>query len=233
MPNAALDPVKARLLEAILPHVAFEGWSQTAFAAAVAEVGLNSDHARILCPRGAVDLAIAFHQEGDRAMQVAVKAADLHQMRYSEKVAFAVRARIAAITDKEAVRRGTALFALPHLAADGARLIWGTADAIWDCLGDTSDDFNWYSKRVTLSAVWTSVVVFWLGDDSTGGQATDAFIDRRIANVMQFEKLKARVNASPFLKPLTGPLLGLLGKIKAPPRVPAVDLPGSWTAPRP
>jgi ubiquinone biosynthesis protein COQ9 len=232
MNNAPLDPVKTQLLAAILPHVAFEGWSQTAFAAAVAEVGLNPDHARTLCPRGATDLAIAFHQDGDRAMRIAVKAADLRQMRYSEKVAFAVRARIAAISDKEAVRRGTALFALPHMAADGARLIWGTADAIWDVLGDTSDDFNWYSKRATLSAVWTSTVMFWLGDDSLGGQATDAFIDRRIANVMQIEKLKAQVNASPLLKPLTSPLLALLNKIKAPTRIPPVDLPGSWTAPR-
>ena len=232
MPNAPLDPVKAQLLAAILPHVAFDGWSQTAFASAVADTGLTPEQARTLCPRGAADLAIAFHQDGDRVMRDAVTAADLRQMRYSEKVAFAVRARIAAIVDKEAVRRGTALFALPHMAADGAKLIWGTADAIWDVLGDTSDDFNWYSKRVTLSAVWTSTVVFWLGDDSSGGQATDAFIDRRIANVMQFEKLKAQVNASPLLKPLTGPLLGLLGKIKAPSREAQVDLPGSWTAPR-
>jgi ubiquinone biosynthesis protein COQ9 len=232
MLNAPQDPVKLQLLAAMLPHVAFEGWSQSAFAAAVTEVGLTPDHARTLCPRGAVDLAIVFHQAGDQAMRDAVGAANLGQMRYSEKVAFAVRARIAAITDKEAVRRGTALFALPHMAADGAKLIWGTADAIWEVLGDTSDDFNWYSKRVTLSAVWTSVVVFWLGDDSLGGQATDAFIDRRIANVMQFEKFKAQVNASPFLRPLTGPLLGMLSKIKAPTRIPQVDLPGSWTAPR-
>lgn len=236
MTHAPLDPAKARLLDAILPHVAFEGWSQAAFAAAVAAVvadtGISPGLARILCPRGAVDLAVAFHQQGDRAMRLAVKAADLRHMRHSEKVAFAVRARIAAISDKEAVRRGTALFALPHLAADGAKLIWGTADAIWDVLGDKSDDFNWYSKRVILSAVWTSTVVFWLGDDSFGGQATDAFIDRRIANVMQLEKLKSQVNSSPLLKPLTGPLLGLLGKIKAPSRASRMDLPGSWTAPR-
>ena len=232
MQNAPLDPAKAQLLAAILPHVAFEGWSQTAYAAAVADTGLNPDHAKTLCPRGAVDLAVAFHQQGDQAMIAAVKAADLRQMRYRDKVAFAIRARLDAITDKEALRRGTALFSLPHKAADGAKLIWGTADAIWDSLGDTSDDFNWYSKRATLSAVWTSVVVYWLGDDSLDGQATDAFIARRIDNVMQIEKLKSQVNSSPLLKPLTGPLLGLLSKIKAPTRTPQADLPGSWTAPR-
>lgn len=72
-----LDPVKAQLLAAILPHIAFEGWSQSAFDAAVAETGIGPAQARVICPRGAVDLAIAFHREGDRVMLVAVKAADL------------------------------------------------------------------------------------------------------------------------------------------------------------
>ena len=38
--------------------------------------------------------------------------------------------RIEAADDKEVVRRGTTLFALPHHAADGARAIWGTADTV-------------------------------------------------------------------------------------------------------
>ena len=71
---------------------------------------------------------------------------------------------------------------LPHMAPEGARLIWGTADRIWTALGDTSDDVNWYTKRATLSGVYAAVVLYWLGDDSTDGQATRAFIDRRISD---------------------------------------------------
>ena len=227
-----LDPAKATLLDAILPHVPFEGWSQAAYDAALAQTEMNPDHARTLCPRGALDLAIAYHQQGDAAMVSAMKSADLRTMRYNERVAFALRARIAAVTDKEAVRRATAVFSLPQHAADGARLIWGTADLIWDTLGDTATDVNWYTKRATLSAVFGATVLYWLGDDSADGQATDAFIDRRIADVMQVEKVKAQVNANPLLKPITGPLNRLLDQIKAPTRMPDPDLPGSWTAPR-
>ena len=232
MSNPPIDPVKIQLLDAILPHVAFDGWSPAAFAAAVSEVGLNPEHARTLCPRGAVDLAIAFHQRGDAVMIAQLAAADLSDMRFRDKVAEAVRLRISAIDDKEAVRRGTALFALPHMAADGAKLIWGTADAIWDALGDTSQDANWYTKRLTLSGVYSAVVLYWLGDDSLDAQATDAFIDRRIDNVMQFEKVKAKVRANPLFKPLTGPLGRMMGLVKAPAKVPDVDLPGVWRDPQ-
>ena len=130
------------------------------------------------------------------------------------------------------MRRGTPLFALPHHAAYGAKLIWGTADAIWTELGDTSEDVNWYTKRGILSGVYSSVVLFWLGDDSTNNQATWDFLDRRIDNVMQIEKVKAQVNNNPVLSKLMQGPNWLLSQIKAPQSHDADDLPGRWTTPQ-
>ncbi|WP_281993081.1 COQ9 family protein [Sulfitobacter geojensis] len=225
------DP-KDLLLDAALPHVAFDGWTEATFNAALADSGIDGAVARAICPRGAVDLAVAYHHRGDAQMLAALKAEDLSEMRFRDRIAHAVRLRLEAAEDKEAVRRGTTLFALPHYAPDGAKLIWGTADHIWDALGDTSDDFNWYSKRMTLSGVYSATVLFWLGDTSDGHAATWAFLDRRIDNVMQIEKLKAQVNKSPALSKLMAGPNWVLGQIKAPVRFSKGDFPGSWTAPR-
>lgn len=228
--QAPLDPLLIKLIDAALPHVAFDGWGPEAFAAAVADSGIEAETAKTLCPRGAVDLAIGYHKMGDQAMAAGMATADLDNMRYSEKVAHAIRLRLAAVDDKEAVRRGSTLFSLPHMAPEGARLIWGTADAIWTALGDTSTDVNWYTKRATLSAVYSSVVLYWLGDDSLDGQATDAFIDRRIHDVMQVERVKAAVRKNPALRPFTAPLDRLAQMIKPPRQMPD-DLPGVWRNP--
>ncbi|MFQ3252777.1 MAG: ubiquinone biosynthesis protein COQ9 [Loktanella salsilacus] len=228
MPLSAPDPTKLQLLDAALPNVAFDGWSPATFTAAVAATDISIDRAHHLFPRGATDMAVLFHTEGDRAMVQQLGRENLSELRFRDRVARAIRIRLDVIDDKEAVRRGTALFALPHLAADGAKLIWGTADAIWNALGDTSDDVNWYTKRATLSAVWASVVLYWLGDQSEDYADTDAFIDRRIDGVMQIEKIKAQVNGNRFLKPLTGPLGQLLGMVKAPTRMQDVKVPGMW-----
>lgn len=225
------DPHALTLLDAALPHVAFDGWSPEAFKAAVEDSGMTMEEAKLACPRGAVDLAILYHTQGDADMIEALKAADLSDMRFRDKVAHAVRLRLDVVNDKEAVRRGSALFALPHMAPEGTKLIWGTVDAIWTALGDTSDDVNWYTKRATLSAVYGSVVLYWLGDDSIDGQATNAFIDRRIDNVMQFETFKAALNKNPFTKPFANALGQLTSRIKAPGKPPS-DLPGSWVSPR-
>ena len=208
---------RARLLEAALPHVAFDGWTRDTFEAAIADSGLDDGLARSAAPRGGIDLAIAFHKAGDAEMVAALETEDLSTLRYSERIEYAVRKRIEiAARDREAVRRGATLFALPINAAEGARLIWGTADAIWNALGDTSTDYNWYSKRTILSGVYSATVLFWLGDESEGAEATWAFLSRRIAGVMQFEKVKAQVRGNKLASALlAGPKL-LLSGIRAP-----------------
>ncbi|MGB5865603.1 MAG: COQ9 family protein [Sulfitobacter sp.] len=230
MPTAPTPP-KDLLLQAALMHVPFDGWSQTTFEAAIADSGVERAVAQSVCPRGAVDLALHYHANGDAQMLARMKEADLASMKYSDRVAAAVRFRLEAVEDKEAVRRGTTLFALPMYAADGAKAIWGTADAIWTALGDTSDDINWYTKRATLSGVYSATVLFWLGDNSDGHADTWGFLDRRIENVMQIEKLKTQVNKNPVLSKLAAGPNWLLSRIKAPQRSPQSGLPGRWTRP--
>ncbi|WP_136685103.1 COQ9 family protein [Falsirhodobacter xinxiangensis] len=189
---------KNAVLDAALAHVAFDGWSETTLRAASADAGVAPGLARALFPRGAVDLALAYHHRGDAEMVERAGMADLPS-RITDKVATLIRYRLEA-ADREAVRRGSTLFALPQHAGDGAKAIWGTADAIWTALGDSSDDVNWYTKRATLSAVYGATVLYWLGDDSPDHHATWEFLDRRLEGVMRFEKMKARFAGNPLAK---------------------------------
>lgn len=225
-----MDQTRDALLDAALIHVPFDGWSETTFRAAIAESGVDPALARAACPRGAVDLAVAYHRRGDDAMVRRLDETDLTAMRFRDRVALAVRYRLEAIEDKEVVRRGSTLFALPHHAAEGARLIWGTADRIWTALGDSADDVNWYTKRASLGAVYAATVLYWLGDETPGNAATWEFLDRRIAGIMRFEKLKGQVRGNPLLKPfLIGP--EWLGRRIRPPQAGRRrDMPGSWGA---
>ena len=220
------DETRDKILDAAVMHVPFDGWSDATLAAAAADAGVDLAAARAMFPRGAVDLALAFHDRGDRAMIERLRSEDLSALKFREKIAAAVRFRLEAVEDKELVRRGATLFALPNHAADGAKAVWQTCDRIWTTLGDTSDDVNWYTKRATLSGVYSSALLYWLGDNSPGHQSTWSFLDRRIDNVMQIEKLKAHVNNNPLLKPFMAGPNWLLGRVKAPTRMPDVDLPG-------
>lgn len=217
--------ITSQVLDAALAHVPFDGWSEATFRAAITESGVQPALARALFPRGAVDLALAWHDRGDAAMVARIEAADLADMRFRDRIATAVRHRIEAIGDKEIVRRSATWFALPQHAPDGARAVWRTCDLIWTTLGDSSDDVNWYTKRATLSGVYSAVLLYWLGDTSDDSNATWEFLDRRIDEVMRIEKLKEQVQGSPLLKPFLAVPNWFLGQIR-PPRD-RDDLPGS------
>lgn len=225
-PRLTMDQARDALLDAALLHVPFDGWSDTSLRAAIRDTGIAANLAAAALPRGPVDLALAFHARGDAEMIRRLKSQDLSTLRFRDKIATAVRYRLEAVEDKEAVRRGSTLFSLPIYAGDGARALWGTADSIWNTLGDSSDDINWYTKRATLSAVYASTVLYWLGDESEGHEATWAFLDRRIDDVMQFEKVKAQVNDNPVLKRIFAGPIWVMSQVKAPSREPLSDLPG-------
>lgn len=213
-----MNEITERLAQAALMHVPFDGWSDITFRAACADVGVAESLARVHCPRGAVDLALAAHAMGDAELRRRLAAADLSGLRYRDKVAFAVMQRLDAAGDREVVRRATALFALPHLAAEGARAIWQTADTIWTALGDTSDDLNWYSKRAILSGVYGATVLYWLGDETPDLSATRAFLDRRLDGVMALEATKARLRENPLTRPLMTLQARMAAAVKAPRR---------------
>jgi len=221
----------SRLLEAAKPHVPFDGWSETTLRLAAQDADIAPGLVAAICPRGAVDLALAYHAEGDAAMLKRLEETDLSAMRFRDRIAFAVRARLEAVEDRELVRRGTTLFSLPNHAADGAKAIWQTCDHIWTALGDTSDDVNWYTKRATLSGVYGATVLYWLGDDSEGNLRTWEFLDRRIEDVMQIEKLKARARENRVVSGLMAGPLAFLGRVRAPQARQQTGMPGRWTGP--
>ena len=220
----SMDAMRKSLLEAASAHVAFDGWSEKTLTAAIAESGVPPGLARALFARGGVDLALEWHRRGDRLLVEALAGADMTGFKFRDKVTKAVRLRLELAGLREILRRSSALFSLPPHLAEGAGLIWGTSDAIWTALGDTSRDINWYTKRATLSAVYGATLLFWLGDDSDGQAATWAFLDRRIENVMQFEKAKAGFRDNWLGKAFLAGPLKILERVHAP--EPARDLPG-------
>jgi ubiquinone biosynthesis protein COQ9 len=228
-----LAATRKAVVAAALPHVAFDGWTDRTLALAVEEAGVDPGLSRLAFPRGGVDLALAFHMQKDAELAADLAGAELLGLRFRDRVAHAIMRRLELVADyREAVRRGAALFALPHHAPDGARAIWHTADTIWTALGDDSRDFSYYSKRATLSAVYSSALLYWLGDESPGASATREFVARRIDNVMQIEGLKARVRENPLAAALIkGPQI-ILDRM----RPPADDgerasMPGAWRRP--
>jgi ubiquinone biosynthesis protein COQ9 len=187
--TAPSDLLRQRLLDAILPLAAGQGWTTASLMAAADAEGISPGELELACPNGVSDLLEALSRRAADAAGARLAGADVAAMKIREKVTAGVRAWLDYFEPiKPSVTRAAGSGAS---VLSGPKGVWAGADAIWAGLGDKSTDANWYTKRMTLSAVLASTFLAWL---KTGDRAeVDAFLDRRIENVMQFEKLKGRV----------------------------------------
>jgi ubiquinone biosynthesis protein COQ9 len=197
--NSENDPDRAlreRLADAVMAEAAFNGWSRVSLAAAAAGLGLPTGEADRLFPGGPVQVLTYVSERADqRTVEDMEKEGVAHQ-KIRDRIKSAVRIRLERHTgEREAARRALALLALPLNAGLGLRLLYKTVDAMWYAAGDTSTDFNFYTKRATLAGVYSSTLLYWLNDRSPGSEATWGFLDRRIDDVMKIEKLKAQVKS--------------------------------------
>ncbi|MBY0356343.1 MAG: COQ9 family protein [Rickettsiales bacterium] len=181
------------LLDEVLSLVPFEGWNVRCLELAASRLKLD---AIILFPNGVSDVIAYYSRSMDRRMLETLAQHDLASMKIRQRIAFAVRTRLEIIAAyKEAERRALAYLANPLHATLGLELLYHTVDDMWHCAGDTSTDFNFYTKRLLLAKVVTSTLLYWLNDESPEHTKSWEFLDRRIDNVMQIQKWKGQAQA--------------------------------------
>jgi ubiquinone biosynthesis protein COQ9 len=181
----------ARLIAAMLPDVAFDGWTRHALRNAARRADIPLGEATALFPRGAPDLIAAFSRWADHQMLAAMP---VEPASVSRRVALAMQLRFAVLAPwREAMRRGLSVLAMPQNALLGLRLLYDTVDAIWHGVGDEPTDFSFYTKRATLAGIYAAAVLFWLDDRSPDFTDTHAFIERRLADLHRLTGLRERL----------------------------------------
>lgn len=191
-------PLRDRLADEIATDAVFEGWTRTAINAAARRLELPAGEADRLFPGGSIQVLEYVSRRADQRTVDDMEKSNVAGMKVRERIRTAVRLRLEKHGgQKEAARRSLSLLALPLNAGLGLKLLYRTVDALWYAAGDTSVDFNFYTKRATLAGVFSSTLLYWLNDRSEGSEASWAFLDRRIDDVMRFEKFKARMKDWP------------------------------------
>ncbi len=205
------DGVRRAILSAALSHVPFDGWTQAALNAGARDAGHSPVDVVRVFPGGPVEAIAFWSTDADRRMLAALETMGLAKLRVRERIATAVRLRLEdVVAHREALRRALGLLALPHNAARGADLTWRSVDAIWWAAGDNSTDFNFYTKRGLLTAVYAATLLRFLDDRSEGCAETWGFLDRRLAEVMRVPKMLGDLQAR--LAKLPNPLRFLRGR---------------------
>ena len=194
--DMTLDELREALAPHLAPNAAFDGWSEAAVIAAANAIGADHDIARLAIPAKPVEMIDLWFASVDHEMASRLPPETLATMKIRAKITALVEARLDILApDREALRRAVAILAMPQNAARAAKLGWCSADAMWRLAGDTATDYNHYTKRAMLGGIYAATIAVFLNDESEGQGDTRAFLARRIENIMQFEKAKAKLAA--------------------------------------
>ena len=189
-----LPELRVALAPAIADAATFDGWTPAAVAYAAEGHGADPAVAALAFRDGAMAMIAAWVASVDEAMARELPAGTLAVLPIRERIRTLVQFRLDRIAhQQEALRRALSLMALPQNAGTTLRLGWASADAMWRLAGDTATDYNHYTKRATLAALYASTLAVFAFDESAGHAATRAFLARRIEDVMRFEKTKHRL----------------------------------------
>ena len=189
--DPTLDEVRAALAPMIARNAGFDGWSDAAVHAAADEAGVDRDVAKLAFKDNAIDMIDAWIDSIDMELAHRLPAEKLATMKIRDRITALLATRLDIMApDRESLRRAMAIMAMPQNLVRSAKIGWRSADRMWRLAGDTASDFNHYTKRMTLTAVYASTLSVFVNDDSDNFADARAFLDRRIDNVMQFEKVK-------------------------------------------
>lgn len=214
--DPTLDEIRLALAPAIGRNAAFDGWSKAAVDIAAQDIGVDADVAALAIKDGAMDMIDAWINGIDIEMADRLPSEKLDAMKIREKITELLWTRLQIMApDREALRRAMAIMAMPQNLPHAARIGWRSADRMWRLAGDTASDFNHYTKRMTLSAVYGSLLLTFVNDDSEDFADSRAFLERRIDNVMQFEKAKFQAKARRDNMPS---LSRFIGRLRYPPK---------------
>ena len=206
MTKTPSDAIRSRWLAALLPEVAFDGWTEAAARAAADKAGLSEGEQALAAPGGVMDLIEAFFDQAEADAKAALSKVDMSGMRVPEKVQAGVLAWLSALEpNREAVRRAALRGMLPWSAGPALQRTWRVADMIWTAAGDASEDYNRYSKRGLLAAVLPSVVMHWV--DTPDEEDMGAFVMRRLKQVSGVGQRVGKIG-----KPLIAALANLRGR---------------------
>lgn len=196
-----MDTRRHTLLSAILPHVPFDGWSTRSLDMARQDRGMTPLDVSRAFPDGAAGALEYFMEHLDSSMQNALTRLPLEEMKLHEKVEAAILLRLkTAEPFREAVRKALAYYALPFHADKGLSRLYRTTDRIWRSIGDHPTDFSFYTKRLSLAMIYSSTLLFWLDDHSSGSEETRLFLQRRLHDLFRFHQFKRKLGKNPLAR---------------------------------
>tara|TARA_B100000989_G_scaffold293709_1_gene271529 strand:+ start:750 stop:1490 length:741 start_codon:yes stop_codon:yes gene_type:complete len=197
------NQIRIDLIRAMLTHVPFDGWTWEAMEQGALDIGFEKKKTPFLRVKifkglfknGSIDFIDIFSDIIDLEVIENYNLLETKPVKVSEKIKKIIMIRLNICQKyKEAIRSSISITAIPTNAKISLNTLYKTCNIMWRIAGDKSTDFSFYTRRITLAAVYTSTLLFWLNDNSNNNIETEFFLDRQLKNISKISSLKKPIS---------------------------------------
>ncbi|KAI5466513.1 COQ9-domain-containing protein [Mariannaea sp. PMI_226] len=190
-PPGPFGDAEKAILAAAYKHIPEHGFSQRALGLGARDAGYLDISATVV-PEGPFSL-IKYHLVSQREAL-----AERNEQLFKEDNTTSVASRVEALTwerlmgNKEVLDRwqeALAIMAQPSNVPASFKELAALSDEIWFLAGDKAVDPSWYTKRASLSMIYSTSELFMTNDRSPDFAETRQFLQRRLGEVKSLGNL--------------------------------------------
>ena len=188
-----LNNKRLKILKLAKLIIAEEGLNSDTFQTIASKHNLNINEINLLFPDGNKDLINYSLEQLSIDLNEYCKSIDLIRLPVHKRVRKILLSKIEIMNkEKKFYKKMFLSSLLPNKTVSLSKQLYKSIDQIWYLAGDTSVDFNFYTKRLILAGIYSRVILFFFNNNSQ--KELESLLDLNLKRVAKIPELKSKIN---------------------------------------
>ena len=184
---------KLNLLKFSKKIVIENGWNDNTFNEIIEKTNYSLNELNILFPSGFKDLLIFSLDDLNLQLEEFFNKSNLIRLPLHKRIRKILITKIHLMNKSKKFYKKIFFFLLlPHNNKLLLKQLYKSVDLIWKIAGDNSTDFNYYTKRIILSGIYSRVILNFFNNDDL--IKIEEIIDINLNYVLKIPKFKKRLS---------------------------------------
>ena len=154
--------------------------------------GLNTDETDLLFPQGNIDLIKFALEQLNNDLEVYCRQIDLIRLPIHKRIRQVLLSKISLMNKDKPFYRSIFLnLLIPKKNFSLSSQLYNSVDQLWFIAGDSSTDFNFYTKRLILSGIYSRVMLFFFNNNNQ--EELENILDESLKRVSKIPEIKSKL----------------------------------------
>jgi len=169
-----------------------KGFSKNSLESISKKYGLDINETELLFPEGNIDLIKFTLEQLDNELEEYCRKIDLIRLPVHKRIKKVLLSKIFLMNKNKLFYRSIFFnLLIPKKKFSLSSQLYNSVDQIWFIAGDSSTDFNFYTKRLILSVIYSRIMLFFFNNNNQ--QELEDILDESLQRVSKIPEIKSKL----------------------------------------